>query len=96
MSIAPIVTAVTVKVPPARAFTLFTQQISQWWQGRGGCLIGQNPWVDIGEGDEDWPEVLKALADVGYTGWATAEVGGGGEDWLKKVSSQMDKVLGLS
>jgi L-ribulose-5-phosphate 3-epimerase len=52
-------------------------------------------WVGIGEGDEDWPEILKALADVGYTGWATAEVGGGGEDWLKKVSAQMDKVLGL-
>ena len=52
-------------------------------------------WVPIGEGDEDWPEVLKALAEVGYSGWATAEVGGGGEDVLKKVSAQMDKVLGL-
>jgi hexulose-6-phosphate isomerase len=52
-------------------------------------------WVPIGEGDEDWPEVLKALAEVGYEGWATAEVNGGGEDHLKKVSAQMDKVLGL-
>jgi hexulose-6-phosphate isomerase len=52
-------------------------------------------WVGIGEGDEDWPEILKALAEVGYDGWATAEVGGGGEEHLKKVSAQMDKVLGL-
>lgn len=52
-------------------------------------------WVPIGEGDEDWPEVLKALAEIGYDGWATAEVGGGGEDHLKKVSAAMDKVLGL-
>ena len=52
-------------------------------------------WVPIGEGDEDWPEVLKALAAINYTGWATAEVGGGGEDVLRKVSAQMDKVLGL-
>jgi hexulose-6-phosphate isomerase len=52
-------------------------------------------WVSIGEGDEDWPEVLKALAEVGYNGWATAEVDGGGEERLKKVSAQMDKVLGL-
>jgi hexulose-6-phosphate isomerase len=52
-------------------------------------------WVPIGEGDEDWPEILKALAEVGYEGWATAEVNGGGEDHLKKVSAQMDKVLGL-
>jgi L-ribulose-5-phosphate 3-epimerase len=52
-------------------------------------------WVAIGEGDEDWPEVLKALGEIGYDGWATAEVGSGGEEWLKKVSAQMDKVLGL-
>ena len=51
--------------------------------------------VEIGEGDEDWPEVLKALAEIGYNGWATAEVGGGGEEHLKKISAQMDKVLGL-
>jgi hexulose-6-phosphate isomerase len=55
----------------------------------------QNPWVEIGEGDEDWPAVLKALAEVGYSGWATAEVGGGGEEKLKRISAQMDKVLGL-
>jgi hexulose-6-phosphate isomerase len=52
-------------------------------------------WVPIGEGDEDWPEILKALAEVGYEGWATAEVNGGGENHLKKVSAQMDTVLGL-
>ncbi len=52
-------------------------------------------WVAIGEGDEDWPEILKALAEVGYDGWATAEVGGGNEDYLKKISAVMDKILGL-
>jgi hexulose-6-phosphate isomerase len=52
--------------------------------------------VGIGEGDEDWPEVLKALAEVGYHGWATAEVGGGGESVLKDISERMDRVLGLS
>jgi hexulose-6-phosphate isomerase len=53
-------------------------------------------WCDIGEGDEDWPEVLKALKEVNYQGgWATAEVGGGGEEKLKDISRRMDKVLGL-
>jgi hexulose-6-phosphate isomerase len=52
-------------------------------------------WVPIGEGDEDWPDILKALAEVGYEGWATAEVGGGGEDHLKKISAVMDKILEL-
>jgi hexulose-6-phosphate isomerase len=51
--------------------------------------------VGIGEGDENWPEVLKALAEVGYNGWATAEVGGGGEKELKDISERMDKILGL-
>ncbi len=52
-------------------------------------------WVPIGEGDEDWPEVLKALGEIGYNGWATAEVGGGGEEKLREISERMDKVLGL-
>ncbi|QEL19533.1 sugar phosphate isomerase/epimerase family protein [Limnoglobus roseus] len=52
-------------------------------------------WVAIGEGDENWPEVLKALAEVGYDGWATAEVSGGGEKELKEVAERMNKVLGL-
>jgi len=52
-------------------------------------------WVGIGEGDEDWPEILKALAEVGYNGWATAEVGSGGEKHLRDVSDRMDKALGL-
>ncbi len=52
-------------------------------------------WVGIGEGDEDWPEILKALGEIGYDGWATAEVGSGGEEHLKKISAVMDKVLGL-
>jgi hexulose-6-phosphate isomerase len=53
-------------------------------------------WVGIGEGTEDWPEVLKACAEVGYNTWATAEVGGGGEEHLKKISATMDKILQLA
>jgi hexulose-6-phosphate isomerase len=52
-------------------------------------------WCPIGEGDEDWPEVLKACAEVGYSGWATAEVGGGGESVLLDISARMDKILEL-
>jgi hexulose-6-phosphate isomerase len=49
----------------------------------------------IGEGSEDWPEVLKALGEIGYEGWATSEVGSGDEKWLAEVAERMDKVLGL-
>jgi L-ribulose-5-phosphate 3-epimerase len=57
---------------------------------------GKNPWVAIGEGDENWPDIIKALGEVGYDGWATAEVGSGGEAHLKDVAERMNKVLELS
>jgi hexulose-6-phosphate isomerase len=50
-------------------------------------------WVAIGEGDEDWPAVLTALAEVGYSGWLTAEVEGGGREHLLDVSRRMDAIL---
>lgn len=56
----------------------------------------EKQWVEIGEGDENWPEILKALDEVGYHGWATSETGGGGKAELTRISQQMDKVLGLS
>ena len=40
--------------------------------------------------------MLKALDEVGYSGWATAEVGGGDEKVLKDIAARMDKVLGLA
>ena len=54
----------------------------------------EKKWVKIGDGDENWPEVLKALDEIGYRGWATSEVGGGGEAELKDIAERMDRVLG--
>ncbi|HEX5269114.1 MAG TPA: sugar phosphate isomerase/epimerase family protein, partial [Gemmataceae bacterium] len=54
-------------------------------------------WVGIGEGDENWPDILKALGEVGYEGgWATAEVNKGDEAYLKDVAERMNKILELS
>lgn len=52
-------------------------------------------WVAIGEGDEDWPAILKALDEINYHGWATAEVGGGGREHLQEVAARMNKCLQL-
>ena len=46
---------------------------------------GKFAWKNLGEGDIDWPEVRKALADVGYEGWATVEIQGGDAAYLKDV-----------
>lgn len=54
------------------------------WKGFG---------VEIGEGDCDWPAVMEALNEIGYNGWACAEVGGGGPDRLADIANRMSKVL---
>jgi len=52
--------------------------------------------VNLGDGDIDWPAVRKAFADVGYTGWVTTELDEGEEAYLRDVSMRVDKlVLGL-
>jgi len=37
--------------------------------------------------------VRQALAEIGYTGWCTAEVSGGGRDVLADIAQRMDRVL---
>lgn len=54
------------------------------WKGFG---------VEIGEGDCDWPAVMAALDEIGYEGWASAEVSGGGPDRLTEIADRMEKVL---
>ena len=50
--------------------------------------------VEIGDGDCDWPEVRAELKKIGFIdGWATAEVGGGGEERLADILARMRKVL---
>jgi L-ribulose-5-phosphate 3-epimerase len=47
----------------------------------------------IGDGDVDWPAVRQALAEIGYTGWCTAEVDGGGRAELADIAQRMNRVL---
>lgn len=49
--------------------------------------------VKLLEGDCDWPAVMKALREIGYNGWATAEIPGGGRDRLKEIAERMDRIF---
>jgi len=62
-----------------------------------GFSRAQNKFVDITSPDDDlpWDQVRKALDDIGFAGWATAEVGGGDLKRLTLVREQMQKAFGL-
>jgi hexulose-6-phosphate isomerase len=49
--------------------------------------------VKIGEGDCDWPAVVKALESINFRGWCTAEVGGGDRERMADIKARMDRVL---
>ena len=49
--------------------------------------------VELHEGDCDWPAVMKAFDAIGYEGWFTAEIPGGGEDRLRDIAARMDRIF---
>jgi hexulose-6-phosphate isomerase len=59
-----------------------------------GFSRAENKFTDIGAGDLPWDEVRQALAEIGFTGWATAEVGGGDVARLTEVRKQMEAAVG--
>jgi L-ribulose-5-phosphate 3-epimerase len=50
-------------------------------------------WKNIGEGDLDWQEVRKALAEVGYEGYVSCEIEPGNAVYLKDVSGRMSRFI---
>jgi hexulose-6-phosphate isomerase len=53
----------------------------------------QAEFVPLREGEIDWPEVYKALAEVKFSGTATVELPGGDEAYLREVSRRVDLIL---
>jgi hexulose-6-phosphate isomerase len=62
--------------------------IKDWSAKDGFCKIG--------DGDVNWSEVRRALDEIQFTGWCTAEVTGGGRDELQDINRRMTNVLGMS
>jgi len=60
-----------------------------------GFSRANNKWAEItGEGDDlPWADVRAALQEVDFSGWATAEVGGGDVKRLTTVREQMQKAF---
>lgn len=50
----------------------------------------------IGDGLAGWADVRQALVELGYRGWAAAEVNGGDRTELADILDRMNRVLGRS
>jgi L-ribulose-5-phosphate 3-epimerase len=62
-----------------------------------GFSRAKDKFVDITSVDDDvpWDEVREGLGEIGFTGWSTAEVGGGDVKRLTTVREQMQRALGV-
>lgn len=63
-----------------------------------GFSRAKNKFVDITSAEDDvpWGEVQAGLKEIGFAGWATAEVGGGDVERLTVVRKQMEKAFGIA
>jgi len=50
-------------------------------------------WPPLGEGDVDFPRVMQALDEVGFSGWLTCELPGGDEAHLREISRRVDLII---
>jgi L-ribulose-5-phosphate 3-epimerase len=48
--------------------------------------------VELGEGDVGWPDVMKALDEIGYQGYGIAEVPGGDAARIKFLSERIEQL----
>jgi hexulose-6-phosphate isomerase len=49
--------------------------------------------VELMEGDNDWPAVMKALDEIGFAGYGILEVPGGDQARLKFLAERTDKIF---
>lgn len=82
-----------IRILGPRIFRLDIKEYSRTKRDQEGLWKGFQ--VEIGEGDCGWDRVMEALRDIGYEGWAAAEVGGGDEARLRDIASRMDRVFAM-
>ena len=83
-----------VRILGKRIQKLHIKEFSRTRRDKEGLWKGFD--VPLLEGDDDWPAVMKALDDVGYSGWAMTEQGGGDTPaGLADLSTRLGKILSL-
>jgi len=81
-----------IKTLHSRIMKLHVKEFSRNLMNTEGLWDGFK--VNLLEGDNNWPVVMKAVSAVNYQGgWITAEVSGGDRTRLKEISERMDKMI---
>ena len=80
-----------IRILDKRIMKLDVKEYSRKKQSEEGIWKGFD--VELMEGDCNWPAVMEALDDIGYNGWASAEVPGGDRKRLEDISKRMQKIF---
>lgn len=79
-----------IRILGPRILNLHIKEFSRKKRDAEGLWKGFN--VELGEGDVGWPDVMKALDDIGYQGYGIAEVPGGDAARLKFLSERIEQL----
>jgi hexulose-6-phosphate isomerase len=80
-----------IKTLNKRILKLHIKEFSRDLMNKEGLWAGFK--VNLLEGDNNWPAVMKAVRETNYKGgWITAEVDGGDRTRLQDISKRMDKI----
>ena len=52
-------------------------------------------WTNLLDGDVNWPEVVRALDEIGFEGYMTAELRGGDEAYLTDMAKRIDRIFAM-
>jgi hexulose-6-phosphate isomerase len=52
-------------------------------------------WTNLLDGDVNWPQVRRALDEIGYRGYLTPELSGGDEAYLTDLAQRIDKIIAM-
>ena len=81
-----------IKTLNSRIMKLHAKEYSRELMNTKGIWDGFK--VDLLKGDNNWPVVMKTVSEINYSGgWLTAEIKGGDRNYLKEISTQMDKII---
>ncbi|MBW6535448.1 MAG: sugar phosphate isomerase/epimerase [Mariniphaga sp.] len=81
-----------IKTLNARIMKIHVKEFSRQLMNDEGLRKGFQ--VNLLDGDNNWPEIMKAVKEINYNGgWIIAEVSGGNRNRLKDISERMDKII---